>query len=229
VDPGDHGVLATEGACYACVPVTLVDGSCPIVDVAMDWHETADKPNVYLYPPRPTVVNVSIAHPERLTADDPTYGDDGWSVTAFPDGRLRTSEGSRDFLFYERSIEVDRFQHEEGFCVPGRQAVAAMEDHLAALGFLPNEIANFQEAWDADLPRAGWMTVYPQTEHLPALRIEPRPDVVLRAWYLVEAGCQPVREPVVTPVERTGFHAAEWGVILDRSLGREPMVIGWPG
>lgn len=228
VDAGDYALLATEGGCYGCMTVTVADGTCPVVELEMAWQITADKPNVYLYPTAPTPVNVRIASPDRIVAEDPAYPDDGWRVVAHPDGRLATPEGPRDYLFYERTVDPARFQRDEGYCVPGRQAVAAMEDHLAALGFLPNEIDDFAEAWDADLPRVGWLTVYPQTEGLPALRIDPRPDHVLRAWYLVEEGCHAVRAPAIVPVERTGWHAAEWGVILASDLPREEAIVtGW--
>jgi hypothetical protein len=46
------------------------------------------KPVIYLYPPKPTEVNVRFSTPMRLTTDIPTYIPDGWNVLAQPDGEL---------------------------------------------------------------------------------------------------------------------------------------------
>ena len=92
---------------------------------------------------------------------------------------------------------------------------------MVQAGFLPNEIVDFSDFWDAHWPAADWMTVYPQTQRLGALRIQPEPDALLRLWFVVEEGCWPTEAAVLPQVYRVGFHASEWGVVFDRVFPRD--------
>jgi hypothetical protein len=231
LDPGTYGVeISALGMYSGCGGVEITGtGTCEHeLLIELGYEVPVDKPNVYLYPEAPTKVAVTIPAWKKITESEPRYPVDGWRVTAYPDGRLATKAGPRDYLFYELMFDAGRFQTEDGWCVPGATAQASIEDAMADMGFLPNEITDFADAWDPIFPAAAWMTVYPQVDDLSALRIDPAPDHLLRAWFLVAEGCDAVVAPQIAPVPRTGFHAAEWGIAFRAPLDRgEILVEGW--
>ncbi|MFH1469731.1 MAG: hypothetical protein ABIO70_35420 [Pseudomonadota bacterium] len=225
---GDYGVIGYTGTCFGCAAFTVNEGEEVDVDLTMDYLDMADAPYLYLYPKKPTAVNVRIFDPDRITAADPIYPDEGWDVLATPDGQLRTAEGPRDFLFYELLLESNQFQYAEGWCTDGAHAQASIEDAMQDLGFLPNEIADFTTFWDDQFPDAQRLTIYPQISTLYKLPIEPAPDHLLRAIFVVAKGCRRVPTPNLQPVPRTGYHAAEWGLMLLDGLDRPtPLLPTW--
>ncbi len=231
VPVGTYGIeVYTNGDYGGCAEVDVPDTTPCAADIDIEIEETiyVDKPNVYLYPEESTAVRVALPSWKRVTESDPRYPIDGWRVLAHPDGRLETPAGPRDYLFYELTWETDRFQYEEGWCVPGRHAQASIEDAMADMGFLQNEIVDFSDAWDATFPAAAWMTVYPQVDGLSPLVVEPAPDELLRAWFVVADGCQPVRAPELPRAERVGYHASEWGISFLEPLDRPTVLVeGW--
>ncbi|MFH1469315.1 MAG: hypothetical protein ABIO70_33330 [Pseudomonadota bacterium] len=216
VDPGDYGLSTWIGPCEACegVSVPYDVPTCTQVELVLSNPPEMDAPNVYLYPEVPTEVRVRLPGLARkITAVDPPYPQ-GWDVLAMPDGRLHTPWGERDYLFYELGHFSD-FDHEEGWCVDGQFAVDDMASALEAMGFLPNEVADFVDFWDAAWTVRRPVTVYPQLHELLPLKIEPAPDHLARAWFVVEAGCAPgLTEPALPVFERSGYHAAEWGLAV---------------
>jgi hypothetical protein len=212
VPPGDYGVWVRDAECDGCLAVTTVDGACQEVTLTVRQRIYVDAPNVYLYPPEPTFTQVRLPDPEALTATWPDYPRRGWSVLARPDGQLESRQGTHDYLFYELAFDPQRFQRDEGWCAPGALAQASIEQAMELYGFLDHEIDDFSEFWDGEFPPAPWITVYPQVDTLPWIGVQPEPDSFLRAWFVLRQGCHPVDEPVIEPVDRWGFHAAEWGV-----------------
>lgn len=217
---GEYGAVTNWGECTACAPVTIEEDSCATPSLTGFVPEYADAPNIYLYPRRAGFVHVGVGDPDKVVASDPPYPEAGWRTWARPDGLLRTSQGYHDYLFYEYRTDPLQLQRDEGWCVEGPQAVASMEAAMDSLGFNPDEIGDFSEYWDEAFPAAAVVTVYPQQRDLPPLSITPRPDHLLRAWFLVEDGCAEVEEPTLTAVPRKGFHASEWGVVLGDDLDR---------
>jgi len=212
VEAGDYGVWVRDSECDGCLSVTTADGECQEVTLTVRQRIYVDAPNVYLYPTEPTFTRVRLPDPEALTATWPDYPRQGWSVLANPDGQLESRVGVHDYLFYELAFDKERFQREEGWCVPGPLGQESIEQAMELYGFRDNEIDDFAEFWDGEFPRAPWITVYPQVDTLPWIGVNPEPDSFLRAWFVLRDGCHPVDAPVIEPAERWGFHAAEWGV-----------------
>ena len=225
---GDYGVIGFTGDCYGCAPFAITQGETTEVDVNMDYFDVVDAPYLYLYPTRPTAVNVRIVDPDLITAADPAYPDGGWEVLAQPNGQLTTAEGPRDFVFYELMLDKTAFQYAQGWCTDGAHAQASIEHAMADLGFLPNEIADFAAFWDHQFPAAAQITVYPQIQSLYRLPINPAPDRLLRAIFVLEPGCRAVHPAKLEPMPRTGYHAAEWGLMLLDGLDRPtPLLPTW--
>lgn len=182
---------------------------------------TADKPNLYLYPDQDTPTRVTIDHDPRqeIFASDPPYRD-GWQGIAHVDGTFTPDGGERaPFLFYEITLlpgHLDGLQREAVHCVDAGGAVAAMAALLGDYGFTAREQADFVDGWRNDLPPAERYAVYPQrsVDHAAAVSIEPGLPLS-RLWLLVEPDPACVATaPVPRPLDRTGAHAVEWGVVL---------------
>lgn len=211
-----------QGCIGVDVPELRLGARCEPVSMELGQRDDdpwvdSDAPNLYLYPTTPSTLSVRLPRPERLKATDPPYLGHGWEVAAWPDGRLSTQAGPRDFLFYEVRVALADFQRSAGWCSARSQALADMETAMATVGFLDREIADFAEFWDRELPAAPWLTVYPQRDPAPP-DIEPRPDHLLQLWFLVERGCAPVDAPDLAPTPRRAYHAADWGVVLGPGL-----------
>lgn len=222
LDAGEYAVRYLYD-CYGCATVTVVDGECAEVTLALTEVVTVDAPNVYLYPPEPTGIRVRLPAPDLITASEPLYPRGGWFTVAHPDGLLETQAGARDFLFYELAMDPRQLHSDAGWCVPGHQAQASIEHAMADMGFLQPEIHDFSDFWDPVFPEDDWLSVRPLTQDLPGLGISPAPEHLLRAWFVVEPGCaSDLEEPRIQAVPRTGYHAAEWGVALvDLELDRD--------
>lgn len=205
--------------CYAAdTTVSVVECTEEQVDLQLDDCVTADKPNLYLYPQEPTrmTVEVELKDKQTMVASDPAYGD-GWSGTAWPNGTW-TEQGERfDFLFYEVSLSPR--QHAN--LPPGPTTCAAdlgqLTDIVRAYGFNEREVVDFHEAWVEDLPHAEQYAVTPMrsVDRMAQVRMDP-PLRLERVWFLVEpAETCDLGLLDIEPMDRSGAHAVEWGVILD--------------
>jgi len=227
--PGDYGVVGYTGDCWGCAAFTIDDHIVTEVELFLDYTGGDWAPYLYLYPEQATPVSVRIFDPERTLDADPAYPRGGWQVIAHPDGQLDTLEGPRSSLFYELALDPTAFQYSQGWCVAGHQAQATIEAAMGDIGFLPDEIDDFTTFWDPVFPKAAALTIYPQTRSLYALPIEPAPQHLLRALFVLEPGCRHVAAPRLERVDREGYHAAEWGVVILPGLEqpRAPLVGRW--
>lgn len=224
---GEYAVTTSGGGCQDCRAFEVTEAAsdeCVAVDLITEEQVTADAPNVYLYPEQAVNLWVGVATPARITAAEPAYPRGGWKVWAEPDGRLHSAAGEFDYLFYELAMQRRDFQYEAGWCVDGAIAQATIEDALFDMGFTGPEVEDFRDYWDAVWPSAERVGIYPQIDRLPGLFVEPRPDTLVRAWFVVDDTCRATEWPELPMVERTGFTAAEWGVVILPPL---PRVSGW--
>ncbi|MDP2316265.1 MAG: hypothetical protein Q8P41_25425, partial [Pseudomonadota bacterium] len=153
--------------------------------------DTAEKPNLYLYPDVPTATSVRlrVARGQRVFASDPPYRG-GWRGTALPDGRFAIGQDVAPFLFYEVTLlpgQTAAMQRDEGWCFEPDGAVAGMAARLEDYGFDAVEVDDFVEGWRFDLPPASAYAVYPQRDvaHAAGVAIDP-PLRLERLWLLVE-------------------------------------------
>lgn len=188
----------------------------PVIYLYPEGEETADaKPVDYLYPEAEMEVTVKLDYDGELTCTYPAY-DGGWTVTARPDGTLTDEHGQTYNYLYWEGVDHADYDFSQGFCVPGADTAAFLEDALAQLGLTRREANEFIVYW---LPR-----MEPNPHNLIAfqsdaytgharLTVIPEPDSVLRvfmAWKSLDA-------PVDIPAQdfpafgRTGFTVVEWG------------------
>ena len=224
VEGGSWILYASDGVCFSeDTPMDVEACEEYVVDIELIDCDTADKPNLYLYPEvdTPMSVRVHTTNRQHMVASAPEHGDRGWRGVAHPDGTFSVDGERWPFLFYEVSLapwQSRSFQRSEGWCLPEEGAVDAMAELLGDYGFNAGERDDFVDAWIHDLPpNRGGYAVYPQhrVAHTAGLELS-RSLPVERLWLVVEdgAGCTALPEPVVLPMERRGAHGVEWGVVL---------------
>ena len=177
--------------------------------------EAAKKPVIYLYPEVQTQVEVRLDYDGDLTCTYPAYND-GWSVTAAPDGTLTDREGQTyNYLYWEGIREAD-YDFSQGFCVAGEDTASFLEDALADLGLTRREANEFMVYWLPMMEPNPYNLIAFQQEaytDTAVLTIEPQPDTLLRvfmAWNPLEAPVE-VEPQTLTAPARTGFTVVEWG------------------
>lgn len=173
------------------------------------------KPVIYLYPEKETEVSVRLDYDGALTCAYPAY-DGAWTVTAAPDGTLTDEAGQTyNYLYWEGAAQTD-YDFSQGFCVPGADTAAFLEDALSRLGLTRREANEFIVYWLPRMEPSPYNLIAFQadayTDHA-RLTVTPEPDSLLRvfmAWKPLEAPMDlPAQE--LPAFKRTGFTVVEWG------------------
>lgn len=180
-----------------------------------DDRPTDEKPVIYLYPETETDVTVRLDYSGEMTCTYPVY-DDGWSVTAHPDGTLTDAAGQTyNYLYWEGVNDID-YDLSEGFCIAGSDTATFLEEALSRLGLTRREANEFIVYWLPLMQENPYNLISFQSDvytQAAKLSVEPIPDTMLRifmAWKpLKEKMDLPEQELVATP--RTGFTLVEWG------------------
>ena len=173
------------------------------------------KPVIYLYPEEETEVAVTLDYDGSLTCTYPAY-DNGWTVTAQPDGTLTDGSGQTYNYLYWEGVSDTEYDFSQGFCIPGGETAAFLEDALARLGLNRREANEFIVYWLPRMEQNPYNLISFQagtyTGHA-RLTVTPEPDSVLRvfmAW-------KPLESPAEIPAQdlpvfsRDGFTVVEWG------------------
>ena len=174
-----------------------------------------EKPVIYLYPVEETEVSVQLDYNGELTCTYPAY-DGGWTVTAAPGGTLTDADGQTYNYLYWEGVSGAPYDFSQGFCVPGGETAAFLEDALAQLGLTRREANEFIVYWLPRMEANPYNLIAFQSAAYTdraKLTITPEPDSLLRvfmAWKPMEA---PVEIPAQTlpSFDRTGFAVVEWG------------------
>ena len=173
------------------------------------------KPVIYLYPETTTEVTVELTLDGELTTVYPAY-DNGWRVTAQPDGTLTDSSGRKYYcLYWEGKSDAD-FDLSQGFCVPGSDTAVFLENALAQLGLTEREANEFIIYWLPQLEVNPYNRITFQTDaytDIAQLSVSPAPDTTIRVFMVWQGLDAPVEiEPqILTAPSRTGFTVVEWG------------------
>ena len=173
------------------------------------------KPVIYLYPEEETEVTVRLDYDGTLTCTYPAY-EDGWTVTAAPDGTLRDEAGQTYSYLYWEGVTRTEYDFSRGFCVPGEETAPFLEDALARLGLTRREANEFIVYWLPRMEANPYNLIAFQAEDYTnhaRLTVTPEPDSLLRvfmAWKPLEAPAGlPAQE--LPAFNRTGFTVVEWG------------------
>lgn len=173
------------------------------------------KPVIYLYPEETTDVSVELTLDGKLTTVYPAYHD-GWQVTAQPDGTLTDSSGREYYCLYWEAESDVKYDLSKGFCIPGSQTAAFLEDALAKLGLTEREANEFIIYWLPLMQENAYNRIAFQTEVYEShakLTVDPAPDTLIRVFMAWQGLDAPVEIPpqILTAPARTGFTVVEWG------------------
>ncbi len=179
------------------------------------YSRTDAKPVIYLYPETVTDVTVKLDYQGRLTCTYPAY-QDGWTVTAAPDGTLTDSSGQTYNYLYWEGENNGEYDFSRGFCIKGSDTAAFLEQSLAELGLNRREANEFIVYWLPQMEQNPYNLIAFQqeayTDHA-KLTVSPTPDSALRvfmAWKALEEPVDIVPQ-TLTGSARTGFTLIEWG------------------
>ena len=184
----------------------------------LPWENNHDllKPMIYLYPEQKTIVDVQLGNPSKLTATYPKYNN-GWKVTAEPDGTLHDTAGREYYGLYWEGTSGNATIHQEGFVIAGEDTAKFLEEKLALLGLTEREANEFIVYWLPKLEANRYNYIRFETEeeineYMP-LEVTPTPDTVLRIlmdYKPLDAPIE-VKEQNLTTPTREGFTLVEWG------------------
>lgn len=173
------------------------------------------KPVIYLYPEKKAEVTVKLNYAGELTCTYPAYND-GWKVSASPDGTLTDADGQTYNYLYWEGVNSVVYDFSEGFCVAGSDTAAFLENALNQLGLTRKEANEFIVYWLPLMKGNPYNLIAFQSDsytQAAQLSIEPAPDTLLRvfmAWKPLESAVDISTQNLTAPV-RTGFTAVEWG------------------
>ena len=173
------------------------------------------KPVIYLYPMEETEVSVRLQLNGHLTCTYPAY-QNGWKVTAEPDGTLTDAAGmTYNYLYWEGETFTE-YDFSEGFCVPGKDTAVFLEQALHHLGLTRREANEFIVYWLPIMERNPYNVISFQRERYTEsakLYVSPEPDAMIRvfmAWKPSDAPVE-IQPQALDGQERTGFTVVEWG------------------
>ena len=185
---------------------------------ASDWEPDPNvdyKPVIYLYPEEKTEVSVALNYNGKLTCTYPSYNN-GWTVTADPDGTLTDANGQTyNYLYWEGETNA-QYDLSKGFCVKGEDTAEFLEYALAELGLTRREANEFIVFWLPMMQNNEYNIISFQgvayTDSA-KLDIDPAPDTLIRvfmAWQASEIYVNIPDQELNAPA-REGFTVVEWG------------------
>jgi hypothetical protein len=175
------------------------------------------KPAIYFYPQMALQVHVTLRYDGRLTCTYPSYPEDGWRVTAYPDGRLFSQADGREYSYlYWEGLTETKYDFRRGFVVAGQDTAAFLQEKLAFMGLTPREYNEFIVFWLPQMQDNSYNLITFQGKAYTdqaILSIEPKPDSVLRVFmaYKPLQESLEIEEQELSRFERTGFTVVEWG------------------
>lgn len=177
---------------------------------------TVLKPVIYLYPEEETEVSVKLGNPDLLFSTYPKYND-GWKVTAHPNGDLYDKDGNYYYTLFWDAEDTSGIDLSEGFVVKGEDTAAFLREKLMYMGFNAKETNEFIIFWLERMENNKYNYIrFRQTEevneYMPMV-LDKQPDTLLRVIMDYKALDEEieVRPQELKSTERKGFVVTEWG------------------
>jgi hypothetical protein len=172
------------------------------------------KPVIYLYPQQETQVSVRVG--ADVTVSIPNYNQ-GWQVTAYPNGTIIDDGQTFDSLFWEGQGTGIYPKIDKGFVVKQANLKSTLESQLTKLGLNMKERSDFVSFWMTKLPttpyvRLSWLMTNDMNKIAP-LTITPTPQTVIRVFLDYQGLQTPItiKPQSLSSIPREGFTVIEWG------------------
>jgi uncharacterized protein (UPF0333 family) len=176
------------------------------------------KPVIYLYPEAPT--NISVGVDADITKSFPTYNN-GWRVTALPNGTLIDNNGVYGSLFWEGTGHGHYPPITQGTVVAQSNVKPVLIRQLAEQGLNAIESKDFLDFWLPRIPAAPYVRLTwfgtQEMNQLAPLHLSQKPDTLIRVFLDFEGLSKPTNiapQKLMAPV-RSGFTVVEWGGLLN--------------
>jgi hypothetical protein len=177
------------------------------------------KPVIYLYPEKETQVKVQVG--AKITKSEPTYPQNGWTVTAKPNGELTYQNQTYPYLFWEGlGNGIYPNYQDRGTLVAQKDLISTLYKQLSQLGLNQEESADFMEFWQSKLPttpyvRLTWLNTS-DMDKLAPLTVSPKPNTKIRIFLEFAGLDKPINliPQTLSSPQRTGFTLIEWGGLL---------------
>jgi len=207
---------------------TQVDQSnwCQIFGQDGDGWYCIGKPVIYLYPEKPTSVNVSVETAGNIFISDPLYPTGGWkNVLANPDGTLEYQNKQYRELFYETQSQALN-RPKAGIAMNKQNLKTELLAFIAKLGLTrTDEQQEFLDWWIPRLQSIKTDRIFvsvldrDEKERVDKVSISPKPDTMIEfiAYFAPLADNETVTSLILPEApKRTGFTAVEWGGVIGR-------------
>ncbi len=199
-------------------------GLCDLGFSEGDGSYCVAKPIVYLYPEKPTFIDVQVISTGQVVISDPLYPSDGWKqVLAYPNGNLSYQGKQYRELFYE--TDVDDFQKpKNGINISRDEIEPKLQKILTVLGLNEFERSEFMDFWVPILktqqkPYIQFSLIQGEAKaEIDTVIIEPKPDTFIEILVYFKPLEKPFEGPkleISSTPSRIGFTAVEWGGVLD--------------
>ena len=185
----------------------------------------AGKPVIYLYPKQKQDTSVQLNFEGKIFALYPEYNQqNGWKVTAMPDGTVYQDGKEYSYLFWEGLYDASRrYDWNKGFIVQGGDARNFLREKLSEIGLTPKEYNEFIVYWYPKMQDNEYNLVHFATseeyDKYAELKIEPNPDNILRVFMVykkipkskVKKIAKTLKPQTFPQFNRGGFTVVEWG------------------
>ena len=181
------------------------------------------KPVIYLYPQKPTYVDVTVSG--NVVESIPEYNNGWFGVLAMPGGVLKYNDQYYRELYYEATTPTLNAP-DNGVFIKTEYLKQELEFYTKQLGLLKNESEEFVDYWLPRLQNLNKKYIFfsilsaEEKQRTDRVEISPKPDVFIEfiAYFKGSdepTGVRPLKLPAVPG--RIGFTAVEWGGVIDRN------------
>lgn len=177
-----------------------------------------EKPVIYLYPEQMQKTNVKLHYAGALTHTYPKYPENGWTVTAEPNGTLWDENNQEYYALFWEGNPSKQIIPQDGFIISGKETASFLEEKLAYLGLNRREANEFIMYWLPRMENNPYNLIHfagTEYEEQAELEITPKPETIIRVMMLT----QPLKSKIDFPLQdltklkktRKGFTVVEWG------------------
>ncbi len=203
----------------------ILDSFCEGACGDLDGYTCVGKPVIYLYPTKPTSMNVSVKTSGKIVVSDPQYPNGGWkNVLANPNGNLVYQNKNYKELFYESRVKLG-FKPLNGIIISTSDLKNQLSELVYQLGLTNPEKQEFLDWW---VPRLNALNSpyilfsildHESKEAYDHVDATPQPDTRIEFIAYFKPLDLPIAiDPLVLPArpERHGFTMVEWGGVIDQ-------------